>query len=340
MSGSTTIIMAFASMVAAVVPMMIYLLFIWWLDRNEREPFWLVFLNFFWGATGAIILGIIGSLIFQIPLSTVIHEFSSGNSSDLEQLSGAIITAPIVEEFTKGIFLVGMCFSKRVDGAVDGVVYGGAIGLGFGMTENFMYFLTYGSTPADWLVLVIIRTLFSAVMHLVSQGTFGAIVGYAKFISLPFMIISIFLGYIVAVIIHFLWNFFVSFEDTSILGFLFLFLYVSFGFAVLQVALYFESRFIAKELQEESKEGTIPPDHLRFIPYVYKRYRKGWCPYGVHQKEYVRDCITLALRRNQYKRTSGIRRESILKDIQQLRYKIQQMFYNANLRYHNYYKGN
>ncbi|MBN8570699.1 MAG: PrsW family intramembrane metalloprotease, partial [Ignavibacteria bacterium] len=126
--------LAFASLVAAVVPMFTYLLLIWWLDRNDREPFWLVFLNFFWGATGAIFLGIIGSLIFQVPLNVVIQGFASDNPSQLMDLSGAIITAPIVEEFTKGIFLFMMSYNKRFDGVVDGVVYGGAIGLGFGMT--------------------------------------------------------------------------------------------------------------------------------------------------------------------------------------------------------------
>ena len=49
----------------SVVPMVIYLIIIWWMDRYEREPFWLVSLNFVWGATGAIIFGIIGSIIIS-----------------------------------------------------------------------------------------------------------------------------------------------------------------------------------------------------------------------------------------------------------------------------------
>ena len=48
---------AIASLFAAFVPMFVYLLLIWWMDRNEREPFWILLVNFIWGATGAIFLG-------------------------------------------------------------------------------------------------------------------------------------------------------------------------------------------------------------------------------------------------------------------------------------------
>ena len=93
--------LAFASIFAAIIPMVTYLFIIWWMDRNERDPFWIVFLNFFWGATGAIILGIIGSLIFQIPLSLGLWAFFGENAGGLTDLSRAVITAPLVEELTK-----------------------------------------------------------------------------------------------------------------------------------------------------------------------------------------------------------------------------------------------
>ncbi|HLT24088.1 MAG TPA: PrsW family glutamic-type intramembrane protease, partial [Ignavibacteria bacterium] len=119
--------LAFASLVAAVVPMVTYMVIIWWLDRNEREPFWMVLLCFFWGSTGAIVLAIIGSIIFQIPLATLIMSVADGDPSELLDLSGAVIVAPIVEEATKGVFLLVIALSRRFDGIVDGVVYGGAV---------------------------------------------------------------------------------------------------------------------------------------------------------------------------------------------------------------------
>ncbi len=330
--------LAFASLIAAVVPMFTYLIIIWILDRYEREPFWLLLLNFFWGATGAIILGIIGSLIFQIPLNEVIKAVADDNTGELMNLSGAVITAPLVEESTKGMFLLLMSLTKRFDGGVDGAVFGGAIGLGFGMTENFMYFLSYGTTPAAWIMLVIIRTFFSAVMHCLATSTFGACIGYAKFKPFIYKVILIPAGFFLAVFLHFSWNLSVSFEDTTLFGFLFLVLYMFVTFAIFQISLYFEGKTIYKELQDEANLGLIPPEHLNYIPFVSRRFRYGWCPAGVDQKNYVKTATTLALRKNQYKNTKGNLQKSYLRDVENLRYQIQLMFYNANLQYHNMLK--
>ncbi|MEO8663938.1 MAG: PrsW family intramembrane metalloprotease [Ignavibacteria bacterium] len=325
--------LAFASLIAAVVPMFIYLLIIWIMDRYEREPFWFVLLNFFWGATGAIFLGIIGSIIFQIPLNEVINAVSDGDASELVNLSGAVITAPLVEEFTKGVFLLIISMSKKFDGGVDGAVLGGAIGLGFGMTENFMYFLSYGTTPVAWLMLVVIRTLFSAVMHCLSTATFGAFLGYSKFKPLVYKIILVPTGFFLAVFLHFAWNLSVSFQDTTIFGFLFLIMYLFVTFAIFQISVYFEGKTILKELQDEASLGLIPSDHLNHLPYITRRYKYGWCPIGVDQKNYVKTVTTLALRKNQYKNTKGNMQQSYLRDIENLRYKVQLMFYNASNQY-------
>jgi len=326
--------LAFASLIAAVVPMFTYLIIIWILDRYEREPFWLLLLNFFWGATGAIILGIIGSLIFQIPLNEVIKAVADDNTGELMNLSGAVITAPLIEESTKGMFLLLMSLSKRFDGGVDGAVFGGAIGLGFGMTENFMYFLSYGTTPAAWIMLVIIRTGFSAVMHCLATSTLGACIGYAKFKPFIYKVILIPGGFLLAVFLHFSWNLSVSFEDTTIFGFLFLVLYMFVTFAIFQISLYFEGKTIYKELHDEANLGLIPPEHLNYIPFVSRRFRNGWCPAGVDQKNYVKTATTLALRKSQYRNTKGNLQKSYLRDVENLRYQIQLMFYNANVAYH------
>ena len=314
--------------------MLTYLVIIWLLDRYEREPFWLILLNFFWGATGAIFLGVIGSIIFQLPLNELIRAIADDNAGDLINLSGAVITAPLVEESTKGFFLILMSMSKRFDGGVDGAVFGGAIGLGFGMTENFMYFLTYGSTPVAWLMLVVIRTLFSAVMHCLSTATFGAFIGYAKFKPLIFKFILYPAGFFLAVFLHFSWNLSVSFEDTTLFGFLFLILYLFVTFSIFQISVYFEGKTILKELQNEASNGVIPPEHLNYIPYISRRFRYGWCPAGVDHKNYVKTATTLALRKYQYKNSEGSLKKSYLNDIENLRYRIQLMFYNANKMYY------
>jgi protease PrsW len=331
------LVLAVASLFASVIPMFFYLVVVWWLDRNEREPFGMLLLYFIWGATGAIFLGIIGSVFFQIPLNVFLQVFSGNNSEELFNFAGTVITAPLVEEFTKGIFLLIMFAYRRFDGAVDGVVYGAAVGLGFGMTENFMYFTSFGTTPESWLWLVIIRTLFSAVMHMMSQATFGAFLGTAKFRPVIFKMFLIPLGFMLAVFLHFAWNFSVSFQETTLLGFAFLIMYGVALFSIFQISMYFESRTIIRELQEEASNGLIPYEHLKYIPYFTRRSRAGWCPAGINQKQYVKSAITLALRKHQYKHISEKNKIIYFEEIKNLRYKIQMMYYNANLPYNNNY---
>ncbi len=279
--------------------MFLYLLIIWWLDRNEREPFGFLFLNFFWGATGAIILAVIGSLFFQLPVSTFIMAVSDDNPDEIISLSGAIITAPVVEEFTKGIFLLLMASSRKFDGVVDGVVYGGAIGLGFGMTENFLYFI---AEQENWLAVVVIRTLFSAILHTLAQATLGGFIGYAKFKSAPVKVFLLPLGYFAAVLIHFVWNLTVSFENIALLGFIFVFFYAIGLIIVFQIALFHEQKIIARELAEESQLGIIPREHLNFLPYVSRRKSKVWLPGNFLKKRYIDYAVTLALRKDQLRK--------------------------------------
>ncbi|HEY5536756.1 MAG TPA: PrsW family intramembrane metalloprotease [Ignavibacteria bacterium] len=331
------LILAVASIFAAVIPMFTYLIIIWWLDRNEREPFGMLLLYFIWGATGAIFLGILGSIFFQIPLNVFLQTFSGDNSEELFDLAGTVITAPVVEEFTKGIFLILMAANRRFDGVADGVVYGAAVGLGFGMTENFLYFISYGTTPESWLWIVVIRTLFSAVMHMMSQATFGAFIGAAKFKPAVLKMIFIPAGFILAVFLHFSWNFSVSFEETTVLGFIFLIMYGIALFAVFQIAVYMEGKTVIRELQEEAGNGLIPYEHLKYIPYFTRRARHGWCPPGINQKDYVKTAINLALRKHQYKHSNAKNKNLYFEEVKNMRYKIQMMYYNAHQPYNNNY---
>jgi len=164
-----------SSALAAIIPMGIYMFLIWWFDRYDREPFKMVLNNYLWGSLGAVVLTLIISGSFSKVFSFFILE------PDQLRRVETIIIAPIVEEIIKGAFLLITVSSFKFDNMTDGIVYGGAIGLGFGMTENFFYFISFGQTVEQWLILVIIRTLFSAVMHCVSTATLGAFIGYAKF---------------------------------------------------------------------------------------------------------------------------------------------------------------
>jgi RsiW-degrading membrane proteinase PrsW (M82 family) len=315
----------------SVVPMLFYLVVIWLMDRYDREPFWMVSLNFFWGATGAIIFGIIGSIIMGLGVSEFIYQFATeSDAGTLNDIAGAVIVAPIVEESTKGIFLLIIALSRNFDGPVDGAVYGGAIGLGFGMTENFLYFLSFPQDYASLFLLIAIRTMFSAVLHCCTQAVFGAAIGYAKFRGVLAKLTIIPLGLAIAIFMHFMWNLTVSFESTAIIGFVFMILAVIIIFTVFQFGVYHDGKIIMKELNEESAMGTIPAEHLKFLPYTSKRYKRGWLQGKINQKEYVKTATRLALRKHQAKTLKSSSQKTYLKEVETLRIKITSMLYYAN----------
>ncbi len=314
----------------SVVPILFYLIIIWLMDRYEREPFWLVSINFFWGATGAIIFGIIGSMIMGIGVSEFIYQFANeSDAGTLNNIAGAVVIAPLVEETTKGSFLLLMALSKNFDGPVDGAVYGGAIGLGFGMTENFLYFMSFGNTIEGLVSLIIIRTLFSAVLHCCTQAVFGAAIGFAKFRGIGAKLTIIPLGLATAMFMHFTWNLTVSFESTAILGFLFMIIAVIVIFTTFQFGVYHDGKVIFKELSEESNYGIIPKEHLKYLPYSSKRYKHGWLQGKINQKEYVKTATKLALRKHQVRTIKSSARAAYLREIEMLRNKITSMLYYA-----------
>jgi len=314
----------------SVIPMVIYLLVIWLMDRYEREPFWLVSLNFLWGATGAILFGIIGSIIMGLGVSEFIYQFAEeSDAGTLQQLAGAVVVAPVVEEMTKGIFLLIVALSRNFDGPVDGAVYGGAIGLGFGMSENFLYFLSFPSDYASLFLLIIIRTMFSAVLHCCTQATLGAAIGLAKFRGLLAKFTVIPLGLAAAMFMHFVWNLTVSFNSTALIGFIFLIFTAIIIFTIFQFGVYHDHKIILRELTDESNQGHIPRDHVAYIPYTSKRFRRGWCPTGINQREYVKTAIKLAMRKHQSKNLRPAARTVYLNDVEILRQRIASMLYYA-----------
>ncbi len=318
----------------SVVPMIVYLLIIWWMDRYEREPFWLVSLNFIWGATGAIIFGIIGSIIMGLGVSEFIYQFANdSDAGTLNGLAGAVVVAPVVEEMTKGIFLLMMAFSRHYDGPVDGAVYGGAVGLGFGMTENFLYFLSFPQDYVGLFMLIIIRTLFSAVLHCCTQAVFGAAIGYAKFKGLFAKLTIIPLGLAIAMFMHFMWNLTVSFNSTALIGFAFMIMSVIIIFTVFQFAVHNEGKIILRELTEEvNSTGYIPKEHLVHLPFTSKRYKKGWLPGNINQKDYVRSAVRLAIRKNQAKNLKSRSHSAYLREIDLLRNRIYTILYQNQQR--------
>lgn len=286
-----------ASALAAIIPMSTYLFLIWKFDRYDREPFKLVLIDYFWGAAGAIILALIGSFLISTFFSFFIK-----NELELSQFN-SVVVAPVVEEITKGFFLLIIISNRKFDNITDGIVYGGAIGLGFGMTENFLYFISFAESVQSWIMLVIIRSLFSAVMHCVSTATLGAFLGYAKFKPKPQKIFYGLVGLFIAIVIHATWNFTLNYKSIAPLGFLFLFVSIIIFIAAFSISVRSERKIIYNELKEEADRGLIPELHLSILSSPL-REKKGWLDERI-RKVYINSATTLAFRKVQLRNSNG-----------------------------------
>lgn len=301
-----------------------YLVVIWWLDRYEREPFWLALLTFAWGAFGGTSLGCLCSLPFAITASVMGGEVFG-------EAFSAVVVAPIAEEFTKGLVFVLLLLTRHLDNETDGLIYGAATGLGFAAVENIGYAIAYsGEGTASVVGVVFLRTFFTAIVHCTSSAMLGMSIGYAchragasRWLIWPSI------GMTAAILNHAIWNGLAVATSLELLGEASLLLVLIAGlivaaaaaimFGLTQWSLYREHHMLRRHLLSESERGVLPPVHASIIPYWSKRRRREWLPPGVPHEAYVRAATLLAFRHHQLEVARGERRERYMRDIAQLR---------------------
>jgi len=307
--------MILLSIIAAILPMLIYLFFLWKFDKNEPEPIKFVLYHFIYGATVAIILGLVGSKILSFPLNLLFSE-------EINILLKTIMIAPIVEELAKASLLFKTISNKNIDNLTDGLIYGGAIGLGFGMTENFFYFIAFGDSLTTLIPIIIMRTLFSAVMHTISTATVGGMMSLAKFSSENKFSVSTIFGILIAIFIHFTWNFSVSYSTTFFIGIVFMLFIITIFILTFYFSLKFENKIIRKELVNE-----IPTNLLLQLT-SSKRFKKGWFlkPF---QNKFIELTIKLAFRKHEVEISEG-NNELYIVEIESLREQISELIEKHN----------
>lgn len=302
--------MVLISLVAAVLPVTLYLVWLRKADKYDKEPLRLYLKNIAWGSFGAIFFTLLGSAL----VSTLLSGYFS--SDELAELTDTVLVAPVVEELMKGIFLFTMISKSDFDNLTDGLVYGGAIGLGFGMTENFLYFLS-ASSGGEWLFLVVFRTLFSCVMHFISTAVFGAFLGISKFSSPPVKLFSAISGYLIAVIIHFTWNSAVVVEESFWLGPLFMIGAVFLFRTLFRYSIKQEYSVIKRELSEEAASGYFPAS---LIPLVLLENPVNNYPFDSRTAGSIKqDAVKLAFRKEQLLHAKGHKAEYFRNEIESLR---------------------
>lgn len=315
-----------ASAAAATLPILIYLIVIWRLDRYEREPWWLVMLTFLYGAVGAIILGVVLSITVM---------FAAGAQHN-ESVQASVI-APLCEEPSKGLIVYLLLFSRHFDNTTDGLIYGAAAGLGFAMTENFLYFVQADQQGGadSWQTTVLLRSLFSALMHCAATATFGALLGRFRYRGgvLQWLVAPL-LGLAIAMSLHAIFNSALVYSakrdeyEPAIIGLGLVPIAAIVLFTATMVSLGREHRILAAELREEAAAGVIPAAHANILPFHRRRWRHGWLDPRIDKKRYIQAATLLAFRKWQAKLPTG-RRRDIATDIARLRHEVSQLIRGA-----------
>lgn len=125
--------------------------------------------------------------------------------SQLDGLLFSRYVAPFVEEILKGLVLLALFRANRVGFMVDGAIRGFAIGAGFALIENVVYYI---NRPDAHLYLWIIRGFGTAVMHGGTTAVLGIIGKYLMDRHPSWGIAALMPGLAMAVAVHSLYNHF------------------------------------------------------------------------------------------------------------------------------------
>ncbi|WP_353987626.1 PrsW family intramembrane metalloprotease [Ruicaihuangia caeni] len=191
----------------ALVPLVIVVLAVRWIDRWEPEPKLAQLFAFLWGAGVSVLI----ALLIDSEVQNVIAGI--GGDDGRFEFFQATVQAPIVEEVAKGlgVLLVFVFARRHFDGPVDGVVYAALTAAGFAFTENIQYFgvvMVEGDGLADVAATFFMRGFMSPFAHVMFTALAGFAIGFAasKSRSILSGIGGFLVGLVPAVLLHAFWN--------------------------------------------------------------------------------------------------------------------------------------
>ncbi|MCS6898726.1 MAG: PrsW family intramembrane metalloprotease [Myxococcales bacterium] len=268
-------------------------------DRYDPEPWWALAMAFLWGAiTACGFSGWINTINGEIALGILGKEGA--------EFVGAVISAPVFEEATKGIFVLGMLIFLRreFDGVVDGVIYATFVALGFAATENVLYYgraLQGGGLEALGVV-VFLRGVLAPWGHPLYTSMIGLGVGIARETnSSALKFFAPVGGYCLAVGLHAIWN------GTAVLsgwlnsGAIFLIMLIFwffflFAFGIIVILLVRrEGQIIRKHLQDEVLLGNLSKEELELVCSPFGRLKALTGRGGSKAKRFVDAASRLGL---------------------------------------------
>lgn len=151
------------AVLAGVVPLVIVLPCLAWLDRVEPEPPSSRVHAVLWGASVAIV----AALVVNVSVAAV-----AGTTA------AAVFSAPLIEEAGKALGIVWAVRRGDVDGVTDGIVYAGWVAIGFAAVEDVTYFAE-SESAAQLVVLFVLRALLTPFAHPLFTVWTGIAIGLA-----------------------------------------------------------------------------------------------------------------------------------------------------------------
>lgn len=147
----------------AIAPVFIIILYVYFMDKYDKEPKWLLLVSFLLGAVFSVIITTLIYLGFDIVLP-ITDEFSAW-----QMFIKAFVIVGLTEEFSK--YVIVRYFAqpqKAFNEPYDGIMYAVMVSMGFAATENLIYVIQGG------YVTGILRAFTAVPAH----ATFGILMGY------------------------------------------------------------------------------------------------------------------------------------------------------------------
>lgn len=313
------------SILAAAVPTLVYVGLIYWVDRYEKEPLWLLTAAFLWGAIPSIIAALIFNTLFSVPLYLL-----AGDA--VGEVLAASLIAPPVEESLKGLALLFIFFFWRneIDSVLDGIIYGAMVGMGFAMVENVFYFVgVYMEGGAEaWGINIVLRGVIFGLNHALFSSMTGLGIAIARMTTNPLLrVLAPIGGWATAVFLHFLHNAAVS--TSSLLCFVALLFDwggVLLTLLIIVWALVQEKSWLKTYLAEEVALGLLTTRQYETAVSGRKRSQYLWKRLSTHglnglrtARRFYHQCSKLAYKKHHF---ALFKDEASARAIQQLRSEI------------------
>lgn len=282
----------------ALPMLVIYLWIPWIVDRYDPEPTWALAMTLAWGG--------IAACGFSALVNTTVHTVGDAAfGKGVGDVMSACISAPIVEELTKGmaVFFMFYFMRRQFDGVVDGVIYATFAALGFAAVENILY---YGNAAKAEILqnkeglfinTFFVRGILAPWGHPLYTSMIGLGFGIARETTTTWLKwLAPLGGYVFAVFLHSVWNTAATLSGDLValmLPLWFLFVLAFFGVVIYMVRR--KGRIIRDHLKDEVLMGNMTPWELELVTSPIGRWRATFSWGGSAGRRFIDAAARLAL---------------------------------------------